>query len=255
MNVMGQTVLEVTGLHVQLGGVSVLNGVDLALEEGRLTAFVGPNGAGKTTLFHAMSGALKPGSGEVRLRGKQVSGMAPWRLARLGLSRMFQDVRVFEALSAIENVVVALQQRDRRRRRGGAVLASLVSARHHRDEAMTHLQRVAVAGDLAAPAGALSYGNQKLLALARLLAGDFDILLLDEPTAGVAPAIVERIGAILRQLLTRPHTTVALIEHDYEFVGAVADRVCVLREGRIVDAGDAATVLADARNKELLIGL
>jgi branched-chain amino acid transport system ATP-binding protein len=245
--------IETSGLRLRLNGVGVLNGVDLALERGRITALVGPNGAGKTTLFNTIAGDLAPDMGEVRLDGRPVTGAAPWQLARAGVGRLFQEVRVFDDLSSIENVVLALLQLPERRSRWMPV--GQTRWNRLRDEAMGWIESVGVTGELEQPAGRLSFGNRKLLALARLLAGRFSVLLLDEPTAGVSPDIVVRIVATLRDLRVSTGMTIAVIEHDYEFVAAIADRVCVLSEGRVLDFGETSTVLGNKRNREILVGL
>lgn len=245
--------IEASGLRLRLNGVNVLNGIDVSLERGRITAFVGPNGAGKTTLFNTIAGDLAPDAGEVRLEGRLVTGTTSWQLARAGLGRLFQDVRVFEDLSAIENVVLALIQLPERR--GGRMPLGQSGLRSLREEAASWIEMTGVEGDLEEPAGWLSFGNRKLLALARLLAGRFSVLLLDEPSAGVSPAVVERIAGILRDLRSQSGATIAVIEHDFAFVSAIADRVCILSDGRLLDTGDASVVLGNNRNRELLVGL
>jgi ABC-type branched-subunit amino acid transport system ATPase component len=253
---MNEPALTIENLAKRFGDVAVLRGVSATLPFGMVTAFVGPNGAGKTTLFHAVSGDLLPDGGIVYLRGKPITGMAPWKVARNGLGKMFQDVRVFESLTVIENVLLALHEHE-----GQSVWASLtgvLARRRHApkllQEAEFWLEKAGVEPPYDRPAGALSFGNKKLLALARLMAGRFDVLLLDEPTAGVSPVLVERMAELIGKMANRG-IAIGLIEHNFSFVANVAGRVYVVREGVIHDWGPARETLAKDENREILIGL
>ncbi|MDD5266666.1 MAG: ATP-binding cassette domain-containing protein [Methylococcales bacterium] len=253
---MNEPALTIKNLMVRFGEVAVLRGVSASLPSGAVTAFVGPNGAGKTTLFHAISGDLLPDKGIVSLRGKPITGMAPWKVARNGLGKMFQDVRVFDSLTVIDNVLLALHEHE-----GLSVWASLTGVpmwRRHApkllQEAESWLEIVGVERPYDRPAGLLSFGNKKLLALARLMAGKFDVFLLDEPTAGVSPVLVERIAELIRKMANRG-ITIALIEHNFSFVTNVAEHVYLMREGTIQDWGATEEVLAKDENREILIGL
>jgi ABC-type branched-subunit amino acid transport system ATPase component len=253
---MNAPILIIENVAKHFGDVAVLRGVCASLPSGTVTAFVGPNGAGKTTLFHTITGDLMPDDGIVMLRGSPITGLAPWKVARNGLGKMFQDVRVFDSLTVNENVLLALHDHD-----GLSVWASLTRAplrRRYgpklRQEAETWLEKAGVERPYDRPAGLLSFGNKKLLALARLMAGKFDVLLLDEPTAGVSPVMVERIAELIGQM-TDQGITVALIEHNFSFVADVAERVYLLQEGMIHDYGPTGEVFAKEENREILIGL
>lgn len=250
-------VLVLESVEKRFGDIAVLRGVTASVERGTITAFIGPNGAGKTTLFHAISGDIRPDAGAVIYGGRSVAGLPPWRIASLGLGKMFQDVRVFRELTIVENVLVALHDHA-----GRSLLASLFQwplwAKLRREEqarAEHWLDMAGVERPWDRPAAALSFGNQKLLALARLLAGGFDLFLLDEPTAGVAPGMVAQIEKLLRNLVHDRGISVAVIEHNFSFVSSVADQVYLLRAGEVFDSGPAAEVLGRGANREILIGL
>lgn len=245
--------LIIEGLRKRIGQVEVLGGIDTRLKAGAITAFIGPNGAGKTTLFHTITGELKPDAGRVIFQGTDITGWEPWELAQMGIGKVFQDVRIFPSLTPLENVTAALQrQADRRLRRslfhGDAVLEAAQA------KAEELLGKVRVDGRWDGPAGELSWGNQKLLAFARLLAGEFRFVLLDEPAAGVSPSLGERLKVLIRELAARG-VTIALIEHDMAFVRDLADAVVVLREGCVFDQGPAGEVLMRPANIELCLGL
>jgi branched-chain amino acid transport system ATP-binding protein len=251
---MKREILIIKGLRKRLGEVEVLAGVNATLSHGGITAFIGPNGAGKTTLFHVITGELKADCGKVIFEGVDIGGRQPWETARLGIGRVFQDVRVFPSLSVVDNVVAALQRPADRR-----LLASLWNGDKGlagaRQKAESLLDKVGFKDRRDGPAGELSWGNQKLLAFARLLAGNFRFVLLDEPVAGVSPALGERLKHLIRDLAAKDGVTVALIEHDMAFVRDLADAVVVLQEGKVFDCGRTIDVLERPANIELCLGL
>ena len=250
---MKEHAIIIEGLRKCIGEVEVLGGIDVQLKAGGITAFIGPNGAGKTTLFHAITGELKPDAGRVVFHGEEIMGHEPWELARMGIGKVFQDVRIFPSLTPVENVVAALQRQPDRSLRhslihGDSALKMALA------KAQDLLNEVGVEGRRDRPAAELSWGNQKLLAFARLLAGDFRFVLLDEPVAGVSPILRERLKGLIRKL-AGAGVMVALIEHDMAFVRELADDVVVLKEGRVFDLGPASVVLERPANIELCLGL
>jgi ABC-type branched-subunit amino acid transport system ATPase component len=253
---MDSPVLLIEGLEKRFGEVTVLRDVHAALTPGTVTAFVGPNGAGKTTLFHAITGDLKPDAGEVILEGRDITAQPPWRIARQGLGKMFQDVRVFENLSILDNVVLALH--DHASQTVWSSLAGLWRRDQRRAERVEAAESWLALAGVQRPwnrtAGDLSFGNQKLLALARLMAGGFRLLLLDEPTSGVSPVMVNDMANIIHNLADQG-VTVALIEHNYAFVKDVASACYLLRDGTVHDTGPTDEVLGKPDNREILIGL
>lgn len=252
--------LRLDGIRKRFGTLKILDGVSAEIQGKTVTAFIGPNGAGKTTLFHTISGDLIPDAGRVELAGRNITGMPPWRIARLGLGKQFQDVRVFRNLSCEDNLVLALYNSSHHQaiRAPWSFLPGLgIGSRplaQLREEARWGLGRVGLAGQAGQMAGALSFGNQKLLAFARLLAGQFTFLLLDEPASGVSAATLERITEIIRRAVAEG-VTVALIEHNMHFVAQLADTTYVLKDGAIFDRGPTEDVLRRPANRELCMGM
>ncbi|MCB1102295.1 MAG: ATP-binding cassette domain-containing protein [Kiritimatiellae bacterium] len=253
----GNPILVMEGVQKRFGDVTVLRGVDATIRRGSITAFIGPNGAGKTTLFHAVTGDIRPSAGAVVLDGYPIAGLPPWRAARMGLGKMFQDVRLFESLTVLENVLLAMYEPAHRsplhalrgpagsRRQDTGLMA----------KAREILGQVGVEPPFDRPAALLSFGNKKLVALARLIAGNFKLILLDEPTAGLSPGMVARVTEFLKDLVQNRGITVALIEHNFSFVGEIAEFTYLMRAGEIHDQGMTNDVLGRAENREVLIGL
>lgn len=248
--------LECHGLAKSFGGVLAVDNVSATFEAGKITALVGPNGAGKTTLFHLITGALRPDAGDVLYHGQSLKGLAAWGIARLGVGRLFQDVRVFKRLSVMENVLTSFPDQVGEQ----PLLALLARPRVRRQEAerrkkaLDLLKMVDLADYLSTPAESLSYGQQKLLAIARLLAGGANILLLDEPTAGVHPVLIERLLKVISGL-AQEGRTIVVIEHNMSVVLKIADWVYFMNEGRIVEFGSPQEILDDPRVRAIYLGL
>jgi branched-chain amino acid transport system ATP-binding protein len=240
-------VLEVEGVTVRYGGVTALDGVDIAVGAGEIVGVIGPNGAGKTTLFDVISGARRPSGGQVHLGGDDVTRRSPaWR-ARRGVRRTFQRQQVFGALSVEENLLVALE--DRATRGGVAVDLLGLSARRRsvgsndeRVEAM--IEACGLEQVRRAPAGALPIGVARIVELARALIGEPQLLLLDEPTSGLGENETAAFSTVLRAHLDESASAcgVLLVEHDVGFVMDHADRLVVLDLGRVIADGDPAEV-------------
>lgn len=237
--------LIIENVRKTYGGLVALDNVSLVCREGGMTAIVGGNGAGKTTLFSIIAGLQKPDSGRVSLTNC-IAGASPVELTRLpayktaarGVGMLFQSVRVFERLSAIDNVLVGFPAQP-----GEKILKALWGAEDVRrkesdlqKEAKRLLDYVGLATDAATPAGLLSFGQQKLLAIARLLAAGARVLLFDEPTAGIHPAMAERILALMERLAKEDSRIIVFIEHKRRIVNEVADTVFVLDNGRLLSA-------------------
>ena len=249
------TMLAAEHLSIAFGGVHAVDDVSLSVAPGLVFSIIGPNGAGKTTLFNLISGIYVPELGRVRLDGEDVTALVPEALARRGLSRTFQNLQIFFRMTALENVMVG---RHRHERTG--IFADLLHLpavdrqnRDSRDKAAAALERVGLAAAAQRPAGALSYGGLKRLEMARALASEPKLLLLDEPAAGCNPVETAEIEAIIRRL-TRDGITVVLVEHDMRLVMNVSDRIHVLANGRTLAEGTAAEVRANPAVIEAYLG-
>ncbi|MEU6038610.1 ABC transporter ATP-binding protein [Actinomadura sp. NPDC047616] len=239
---------ELLGLRevtVRFGGLVALDAVSLTVPSGRVTGVIGPNGAGKTTLFNVICGFVRPRRGELRWRGRTLSRHRPHDLARLGIARTLQGVGLFPGLTVLENVLVGA---DRHARSGflGDLLALPRADRDERalrERAMARLDRLGVAGVAGRLPGELSYGVRKRVALARALAAEPDLLLLDEPAAGLSAGEIADLAELVRGL--REELAVVLVEHHMDLVMDVCDRVLVLDFGRVIAHGTPAEVRDD----------
>jgi branched-chain amino acid transport system ATP-binding protein len=245
------SVLSTRGLTWRVGEVSIVDNVALDLAPGEFLAVIGPNGAGKTSLFNLISGLRRPTAGTVSLDGADITGLAPYRRARLGLGRTFQSSSVFGSLSVAANVALAVQAR-----RGGSMrLWPRRSAdRSISQEAAEVLDRVGLGPRAGAAAATLAHGEKRKLEIALLLAGQPKVLLLDEPMAGVSAEDVPTLVDLVRAL-TRDHGhSVLMVEHHIEVVLDLADRVAVMHHGAVLICDTPAAVMADATVQEAYLG-
>jgi ABC-type branched-subunit amino acid transport system ATPase component len=247
--------LEIRGLEKRFLGVTALDRVDLTIHRGELVSLIGPNGSGKTTLFNCVTGYLPADGGRVTFDGRDVSGAAPHRVARLGIARTFQHVSVFGRLTALENLLVFLQQHQEEN-----VLARLVRTRRVRSLEADAIARAGELLDLVglgaradAPAASLSYGQRKLLAFAAALMPDPELLLLDEPAAAVNPTMINQMKDHIRRL-HRQGKTVLLVEHNMDVVMDISERVVVLDHGQKIAEGPPRTIRRDPRVIEAYFG-
>lgn len=249
---MPMVVLECEDLCKSFGGIKAADHLSLSFEAGRVTALIGPNGAGKTTIFHLISGSLKPDGGKITLKGSRIDGRPPWQVASLGIGRLFQDVRVFPRLTVRENLLVACPPNLRMRPWRDMLRASRPAAPKDQIETLLAIWDLAAQADVLA--GALSYGQQKLLAMARLTMMNPLVLLLDEPTAGINLMLIPQLMAALRRL-AREGTAVVVIEHNMQVVLDVADWVYFLDEGQLTAFGLPAEVLSDSKALHAYLGV
>ncbi len=234
----GEVMLTAENIGIGFGGLRALDGVGFEARAGEILAIIGPNGAGKTTLFNIVSGLYRADAGRVVLAGQDVTQAPPHRLAALGLSRTFQNLQVFFRMTALENVMAGRHLRER-----SSLLADLLrlpaarsANRQSRDAALALLAEVGLADRADRPAGSLPYGALKRLEIARALATDPRVLLLDEPAAGCNPVETEEIDHLIAAVAARG-VAVVLIEHDMKLVMRISRQVVVLNQGRPLAAG------------------
>jgi branched-chain amino acid transport system ATP-binding protein len=237
------TLLSLQGVTRRFGGLVAVDAVDLEVVDGGVTAVIGPNGAGKTTLFNVISGFQSPDAGRIIFAGTDITARPPEAIAAAGLVRTFQLVQLFQNLSVLENIQVGCHLHTK-----GGVLAALLRIRRTRQaereieaRARELLDFVGLAGAAGMEASALAYGQQRLLEIARSLAAQPRLLLLDEPAAGLSADETKRLSAAIRDIAQRG-TTVLLIEHDMTLVMNTADHIAVLDFGRKIAEGPPATV-------------
>jgi branched-chain amino acid transport system ATP-binding protein len=234
----GEILLRTEGLSKRFGGLTALKGVAVAVRRGEIVGLIGPNGSGKSTLFNCICGFHRPDAGRVWLAGEECTGLAPHRIARRGLSRTFQLAKLFANLPVIENVMLA-----RHLTRSAGFLGALCGSRRYRAEekaaaaeALDILELVGLAGERAKAARDLPYGSQRLLTLAIALSSRPEILLLDEPTAGMNQQEARTLADILRRI-NAAGTTVFLVEHNMRFIMGLSERIVVLNHGEVICEG------------------
>jgi branched-chain amino acid transport system ATP-binding protein len=232
-------ILETRGLTKEFRGFIAVRDVSLRVRRGAILALIGPNGAGKTTCFNLLTHFLAPTSGRITFNGQDITGRGPAEIARLGLVRSFQISAVFPHLTALENVRIALQ---RCRGRSFDFWRSERALDAFRDRARELLAAVGLEGFAAAPAVELPYGRKRALEIATTLALDPEMMLLDEPTAGMAHEDVDRIAALIKRVAR--NRTVLMVEHNLSVVEHLSDTITVLARGEILAEGDYATVSA-----------
>jgi branched-chain amino acid transport system ATP-binding protein len=243
-------ILRTSRLTKEFKGFFAVNGVDLSIKRGTIHALIGPNGAGKTTCFNLLTKFLTPTAGKIVYKGEDITREAPADVARKGLVRSFQISAVFPHLTALENVRIALQ-----RRRGGSFdfwrAASVLNGMNERSGEL--LDAVGLLEFAATPAGELSYGRKRSLEIATTLALDPELMLLDEPMAGMAHEDVERIASLIRKVSA--NRTVLMVEHNLSVVANLSDFITVLARGRVLAEGNYAAVSKDERVIEAYIGV
>jgi branched-chain amino acid transport system ATP-binding protein len=249
------SLLEVEGLTVRFGGLTAVNGVSFAVDAGAIVGLIGPNGAGKTTCFNLITGFMPPSGGDVRFDGRRLTGLPPDRIARAGVVRTFQKTSLFPRLSVHDNVMIGQQARLTPRvwpalARTAAQRREMAALRERADEV---LELVAMSAARDVPAGALSYGEQRHLAIAIALASRPALLLLDEPAAGLTPAESRRLMDLIDQI-RRGGITVLLVEHDMKVVMGICERIVVLDHGQKIAEGAPWQIRADPEVIRVYLG-
>ena len=251
--------LETRNLTKTFGGVKALGGIDFYVDEGEIVSVIGPNGAGKTSFFNVISGLFEPDEGRIIFKGEDIGGLPPNEITVKGLARTFQNVKLFPNLTVLENVMVGNHCRNK----SGAWDAILQTPRFRREEkeieerardVLSFFGSRLAGYRLEQPAFVLSYANRRRLEIARAMATQPELLLLDEPTAGMNPRETAELTELIGKLRTDRGFTVVLIEHDMKLVGDVSDRVTVLDHGVKLIEGDYATVSTDEAVIEAYLG-
>jgi branched-chain amino acid transport system ATP-binding protein len=249
------SLLEIAKLSKNFGGVQALSEVSFTVPAGEITGLIGPNGAGKTTCFNLINGLLPPSAGGILLSGRDLGNLSPYARARLGMARTFQNIQLFGGMTVLENVLTG-----RHLRQEVGVLSALLplprvrrARSENRKKALEVLELVGLAHRADFPAEALAYGDQRRLEIARALAQEPILLLLDEPAAGLNPRETEDLMALLARLRDLG-ITLLVIEHDMTLVMGLCDRVVVLDYGEVIAAGPPAEIRRDSRVIEAYLG-
>jgi branched-chain amino acid transport system ATP-binding protein len=244
-------ILEASGVVKRFGGLTAVNRMDFTMEKGRIYSIIGPNGAGKTTFFNTISGLYKPEEGTILFNGQVIQGMAPEKITTLHLARTFQNIRLFGGMTVVENILVGAYTRLKQnaaqallRTRG--FVEQEARAEKRAEELMEYVGLHGVGNELAA---SLPYGGQRRVEIARALASEPKLLLLDEPTAGMNPAETEDAMRLFRRLRDELGVTILLIEHDMKVVMSISERITVMDYGEKIAEGLPAEI---ARNPQVI---
>jgi len=243
------SLLQIRGLQKSFGGVKAVDGIDFDVAAGELLALIGPNGAGKSTTFNMVNGQLRASGGSVKLDGRELVGLKPREIWKMGVGRTFQIAETFASLTVVENVQMALISSHGK-------LYSLWSraASAYRNEALELLDQVGMTADADRPCSALAYGDVKRVELAIALANDPKLLLMDEPTAGMAPKERNDLMALTKRLVVERKLAVLFTEHSMDVVFAYADRMIVLARGRLIAAGSGEEIRNHPKVQEVYFG-
>ncbi|HOG00070.1 MAG TPA: ABC transporter ATP-binding protein [Clostridia bacterium] len=249
-------ILETRKLTVRFGGLTAVNSVSMSVPEGSITGIIGPNGAGKTTLFNMITAAVEPSSGQVIYNGASILGLGPDEIARIGISRTFQNIRVCSRMTALENVIISIQRVP-----PYSVFAAMLGLpsvkrkdREAREQALGYLKMLGIGSYANSLASEMPYGQQRRLEIARAIATRPKLLLLDEPAAGMNNEECRELTGLIRELREKLDLTVVLIEHHMEVVMRLCDNIYVLNLGSLLREGKPSQIQSDAEVIKAYLG-
>ncbi len=244
-----RTILEVKDLYKHFGNLTAVNGINLSVDRGKRHAIIGPNGAGKTTLFNLLSGRFRPSQGQILFRGQDITKMPPYRISRLGIARSFQIINVFPQLSVFENIHAVLMSKHHIRYH---FLRNLKKWKNVTEETFPLLEQIGLLDKKDVLAGFLSYGEQRALEVGLTIASDPELILLDEPTAGMSMDETRQAIKLIDRVTQGK--TLVIIEHDMEVIFSLADLITVMQYGEVVTTGAPEEIRKDQRVKEAYLG-
>lgn len=249
------TLLKAEHVTMQFGGVMAVNDFNLCVSEREIVALIGPNGAGKTTAFNCITGIYKPTGGRVLFDGQVISGKSPDQITRLGIARTFQNIRLFHHLSVFDNVLIAKHMRAKQTVFSATLRLNRAEERRMREETATLLCEQGLYSHRDEMASSLPYGLQRRLEIARALATEPKLLLLDEPAAGMNPQETQELTDFIKVIRDRYHMAIFMIEHHMDLVMQISDRIYVLDFGCCIASGSAAEIQHNPRVIEAYLGV
>jgi branched-chain amino acid transport system ATP-binding protein len=252
---MNGALLEVQNLNKRFDGIKALNDFSASIQNNEILGLIGPNGAGKTTLFNVLTGFISPNNGKITLNKKNITGVAPYKIASLGVSRTFQNLRLIRQISVLDNVLLSFRDQPGEKLRNVFFRWGMSKAQENmnRKEALELLEQTGLSEKAFDPAEDLSYGQQKLLTLVCCLAAKSDLLLLDEPVAGIAPEMIDKILGIIKDLPSKGKSVI-VIEHNMDAIMQICDRVVFMDMGKKISEGTPEEVRNDPRVIEAYVG-